>query len=262
MPVARSHAEVEIHYESHGHGPIPLVFLHGWGGSSRTWDAVFACLDLPRFRAIRLDLRGHGKSTQPAFGYTWEDFDRDVLAVLDQEHVGRFVPVGFSMGGKLACYLAAQHPDRVAAQILVAPSAPGLVPIERELGLQICREAKNEGKVRGVFGSWFGPGAPATLVDSCCATIAATPQFVLAGTAEMTLWTSIENVVGRVRSPSLLVIGKSDPVYGEAYQRAKMLPFLSKVQTVSLRSGHFVPLECPADLAELINQRVPHLWAG
>jgi pimeloyl-ACP methyl ester carboxylesterase len=70
----------------------------------------------------------------------------------------------------------------------------------------------------------------------------------------MTLWTSIEEVVGRVPSPTLLVLGNSDPVYGEPYQRRKMVPFLKNVQTSALSAGHFIPLECSADLARLITQ--------
>lgn len=260
MPFATSADGTGIHYDVQGTGPFPLIFLHGWGGNARTWDAVLSHLDPARFRAITLDIRGHGQSERPPTGFTWMNFDQDVFAVADQEQVTQFVSVGFSMGGKLACHLAARHPQRIPAQVLVAPVGPGLVPIEREAGLKICRAADDEQKNRDIFGAWFGPRATDAMIAACCATIASTPVFVLEATAEMTLWTSIEPIVDRTELPTLLVLGQSDPVYGQLYQRENMLPFLNNVQTVSLPSGHFIPLEAPARLAELTNECVPKLF--
>ena len=254
MPIAKSHDGVEIHYKTHGRGPFQLIFLHGWGGSGETWEKVFGNLDPEMFRAIRLDLRGHGLSAKPAFGYTWEQFDQDVLAVADQESLTRFVPVGFSLGGKLSAYLAALYPHRVLAQILVAPVGPGLVPIERSIGLQVCREANDKSKARAFFRNWFAPEATEGIVDGCCSAIAETPAHVLKATAEMILWTSIEPIVSRLQQPTLLVLGTSDPVYGETYQRERVVPFLANVHTTYISSGHFLPLERPADLARSLSE--------
>ncbi|HEV2391993.1 MAG TPA: alpha/beta hydrolase [Verrucomicrobiae bacterium] len=261
-PVTPDFDGVEIHYEPHGTGQVPLMFLHGWGGNCRTWDPILPKLDAAQFRSICVDLRGHGQSGQPAVGYTWTDFTQDVLAVADRERLSRFVPVGFSMGGKLACHLAALHPERIPAQVLVSSAGPGLVPIEREAGLQICRAANDRNKNKLFFGNWFGPRAAKAVVDAYCDTIAATPVDVLMATAEMTLWTSIERVVGNLPLPTLLVMGRSDPVYGEAYQRASVLPYLANAQTASVASGHFIPLECPAILAKLLNEHVPTMIPG
>lgn len=253
MPFFQSNDDVPIHGEARGSGSTNLLFLHGWGGDGTTWTDVTKRLNAGHYRTFSIDWRGHGKSGVPPSGYTCQQFGDDVLAVADGAGLKTFIPVGFSMGGKLACYLAAKYPERIPAQILVAPAPPGMVPIDRETGLQGCREANDKQKVKDFFGGWFGPGAAGEIVDACCGTIAKTPCFVLEATAEMTLWTSIEPEVGHLILPGLLIFGTNDPVYGEAFQRQKTLPFLTRAEPASVNSGHFIPLEAPADVAGLID---------
>jgi pimeloyl-ACP methyl ester carboxylesterase len=245
---------VQIHYQVTGSGPVTLLLLHGWGGSGATWNAVLPHLDGQRFRVLIPDLRGHGRSDCPADGYDWDTFAADVMAVAAQAGAARFVPVGFSFGGKLACYLAAKHPAAIPAQILVAPVAPAGVPFDRDAGLRICREAGDWRNNQRAFQPWFGPAAPDAIVRDCCQTMAGTPYNVLVATGEMSLWTSLESALGRLAQPTLLVTGLHDPIYHATYQAEKMLPFLDHAQTVTLDGGHFLPLECPDDLSARITQ--------
>jgi non-heme chloroperoxidase len=258
----KSQDGVEIHYSVHGTGPVTLIFFHGWGGDGRIWKEVVAKLDAARYRLICPDLRGHGLSGCPADGYTWENFDRDILAIADHEQAHQFILAGFSVGGKLACYLAAKHPDRVLAQILIAPVGAGIVPtITREAGLFVCREAGDKLQNKTFFRSWFGQSATDQVVDACCATIAQTPRFVLEATAEMALWTSLESIIGRLDLPTLVVTGQSDPIYHAGFQQEQTLPFLSHAKTVTLDSGHFIPVERPAELAVQISEFIPESTA-
>lgn len=233
-----------------------LIFLHGWGGDGSTWNDVIAHLDVARYRSVSLDLRGHGKSQVPADGYCIQDFSDDVLAVADHIRADTFVPVGFSMGGKLGCYVAGTHPDCVSGLVLVAPAGPGIVPIDRESALQACREANDWRKNEVIFKDWFSPGASGQLVKEYSRTIARTPLQVLEATAEVFLWTSLADDVGKLKQKALLVIGGQDPVYGMAYQEKEMVPFLERVTAATLDCGHFVPLECPAELAKKISENL------
>ncbi|HTV40303.1 MAG TPA: alpha/beta hydrolase [Candidatus Sulfotelmatobacter sp.] len=255
MPLIQSRDGVSIHCELHGNGPLNLIFLHGWGGDSATWSGVIDHLDKERCRAISIDLRGHGKSGVPDTAYSIRDFSEDVLAVADHFGAKTFVSVGFSSGGKLACYLAAKYPDRVAGLVLVAPAGPGLAPIDREYGLQACREAGDWRKNELIFRNWFAPPPNDEMVKSYCQAIARTPLRVLVATAELFLWTSLASDIGKLKQPALLAIGAQDPVYGMAYQEKEMLPFLDSAMTATatMRSGHFIPLERPAELAHRID---------
>jgi pimeloyl-ACP methyl ester carboxylesterase len=251
---AKTRSGVEIYYETHGSGPVTLLLLHGWGGTGATWNAVLPHLDGKRFRVLIPDLRGHGRSDHPADGYDWDTFAADVLAVADEAGAARFVPVGFSFGGKLACCLAAKHPDRIPAQILVAPVAPAGVAFDRDAGLLICRQAGDWRNNQRVFRPWFGPAAPDEIVKDYCQFIAETPHDVLVATGEMSVWTSLESTIGLLELPTLLVTGRHDPIYHTAYQTEKMLPFLGAAQAVTLEGGHFLPLECPEELSACIAQ--------
>jgi 3-oxoadipate enol-lactonase len=261
MPFAQTSDHVRLHYEVRGHGPLNLIFLHGNGGpAGKLWDKVIAHLDETLFRNIVLDYRGFGKSDYAKSGYNWENFGRDVLTAADEVGAERFVPVGFSFGGKLACFMAAKYSYRVPAQALVAPVGPGTASLSRELGLQICREARDWKKVRPFFRNlWFGPSANEELVEACCKAVAEIPQAVLEASLEMALWTSLVPEIGKLDLPSLLVTGNEDPAYGLPYQMEQMFPFLNRRQTVTVNSGHFIPLEQPVQLARLLSTFVSEI---
>jgi len=254
MPEIKTNTGVDLHYRASGSGPVTLVCLHGWGGSSDSWAGLVPHLDGTRYRILCPDLRGHGQSGCPPAGYAWESFAGDVLAMADHEQAAHFIPIGFSMGGKLAGYLAATQARRISAQILVAPVGPGTVPIPRELGLQVCLLAGNVRHSKPFFRSWFAADTAESVVDNGCATMAGTPRRVLEATAEMTLWTSLADVMGTLAQPTLLVTGDRDPVYHLDYQTSATLPFLQEVRMARLAAGHFIPLEKPAELAALISR--------
>lgn len=167
MPFSYSSDGTPIHCEIHGTGPVNLIFLHGWGGSHETWDGMVEHLNGEHFRSFFLDLRGHGKSGVPPSGYTFKQLSNDVLSVADSQGTKTFVVVGFSMGGKLACHLAAKHSDRVSALVLIAPIGPGNSPIDRESGLQACRQAGDWQQNETVFKNWFAPSTNGEIVKNC-----------------------------------------------------------------------------------------------
>ena len=125
MPTAPVNG-VRLHYEERGQG-APLVFVHGGMGSLEDWKhqaARFA----PTHRVVRLDLRGHGRSTpfgspeNPWARLEVETFSDDVLAFLD--HVapgdGGVHLVGASMGSLVAQRVATEAPHRVLSLTSVA----------------------------------------------------------------------------------------------------------------------------------------------
>jgi non-heme chloroperoxidase len=253
MPRIRADDGADIHYSVHGDGPAVMVFLHGWGGNVQMWSAVVSHLDASQCRCLCIDLRGHGKSAGAQGGFSWPTFAEDVLAVADHERAQTFTPVGFSMGGKLSCFLAAKHAERIPAQILVAPVAPGTVSIDREVGLRICRESTNWIRAKEFFLNWFGPSTDQEIVNAGCEAIAETSTPVLEATVEMIAWTSFAEEIGKLDLPTLLVIGENDPVYGMGYQQKEMVPFLGQSQLEIISCGHFIPLESPVRLAKLIS---------
>lgn len=106
-------------YGDAGDGP-PLVFVHGWGLSARSYASAFPLIAATGARVIAPALPGFGKS-QPLDGeYTFEKLANWLDDLL--EHVGIEEPaafVGHSFGGAVATAAAWYHPHRVRALVLV-----------------------------------------------------------------------------------------------------------------------------------------------
>jgi pimeloyl-ACP methyl ester carboxylesterase/predicted glycosyltransferase len=116
---------VKIYYEIYGDGPETMVFLPPWViVHSRVYKAQLPYFS-ERFRCITFDGRGNGKSDRPAdvAAYSLDHQIADALAVMDVAAAGKAILVGLSLGGMLACVLAAYHPERVAAAILAGTAA-------------------------------------------------------------------------------------------------------------------------------------------
>jgi pimeloyl-ACP methyl ester carboxylesterase len=106
-----------------GHGP-PLLFIHGIGDSSDTWQPLLG--DLARdYTVIAPDLLGHGRSAKPRADYSvaaYANAMRDLLAVLG---VDRATVVGHSLGGGVAMQFAYQYPERCERLVLVSTGGIG-----------------------------------------------------------------------------------------------------------------------------------------
>src|SRR4030095_6264994 len=93
-------------------GAPVVLFAHSLGASLSTWDAQAAALSA-RFRVVRCDLRGHGRSPVPDGPYEIADLGGDLVALLDRLGVARAHVCGLSLGAMAAMWLAAHHPQRV-----------------------------------------------------------------------------------------------------------------------------------------------------
>ncbi|PLS86480.1 MAG: 2-succinyl-6-hydroxy-2,4-cyclohexadiene-1-carboxylate synthase [Actinobacteria bacterium] len=135
---------MKLNYVSYGKPRSPVVlFLHGFMGSSDDWQGVTASIEDRAF-ALTVDLPGHGASLGlPPEAYTIEGAARAVIGVLDDVGAERATIVGYSMGGRLALYLALRYPKRCAGLFLESAS-PGLRS-EEERSL---RRAADEEKAR------------------------------------------------------------------------------------------------------------------
>ncbi len=101
-----------------------ILCLHGRWGRAETWDAFIRHYG-DRYRIIAPDQRGHGLSSRPASKYTAEEMAEDMIGLLDSLQIESAIVVGHSMGGRIAGFLAAQHPKRVKAVAILDKSARG-----------------------------------------------------------------------------------------------------------------------------------------
>lgn len=116
--------EVPLYYDDSGQGH-PVLLIHGHSVDARLWDPQVSALTAARFRVIRYDLRGHGRSDKPQRGYTLAHHLADLRALIGHLGVGPLHLVGLSLGGGIALAYALDHPERVSALALLAPALPG-----------------------------------------------------------------------------------------------------------------------------------------
>jgi pimeloyl-ACP methyl ester carboxylesterase len=102
----------------------PVLYVHGHLASSASWEDVLLAASAGH-PAIAVDVPGFGASDRPwPYDYSVSGEARSLLAFLDARGIERVILVGNSLGGAAALLVAANHPERVAALVLVAPATP------------------------------------------------------------------------------------------------------------------------------------------
>jgi non-heme chloroperoxidase len=118
---------IELHYEDIGAGK-PIVLVHGWPLSGRSWENQVSALVGAGFRVIAYDRRGFGASSQPWNGYDYDTFAADLDALLRHKDLRDATLVGFSMGGgEVARYIGRYGTERIARAVFVSAVTPFLL---------------------------------------------------------------------------------------------------------------------------------------
>ena len=260
-----------LKYEVSGDLLSPAVlFLHGFMGSSTDWREIMAVIGDQTFR-IAVDLPGHGASLGlPPDTYTIEGATRAVIRTLDDLEVVRPLVAGYSMGGRLALYLALRYTERCAGLFLESAS-PGLKWPSERAARRAADESKAERLESGDFetflGDWYGQPLFAPLArdeDLLYRTIEARRRNdpgELArslrgmGTgSQPSMWEELEHLC----VPTLAVAGGLDEKYARISSRmASINPRLKSA--VVPGAGHTVHAETPAAYTSLLRRFVDGL---
>jgi pimeloyl-ACP methyl ester carboxylesterase len=240
-----------------GSGPT-LVFLHYWGGSARTWDAVVD--RLPGRDVLTLDFRGWSRSRSLPGPFSLGQLASDTLDVIADAGLSDFVLVGHSMGGKVSQLIAATRPVGLRALVLVAPGpakpAEAVTPEYRD-GLSHAYDSDGSTSTARDHILSATPLSDAVkaqvLEDSRASAPDAGTEWPLRGIAE-----DITAEARKIAVPVLVLAGEHDVVEPGDVLRTNLLPYLSDATLEVVRgTGHLMPLEVPNALAERIARLVP-----
>lgn len=130
MPKLRVTPDCELYYTVDDYTdpwrePETLLMLHGNAESGRAWYAWVPQL-ARHYRVVRPDMRGFGDSTPMPRDFPWT-LDRiceDTIALMDALGAARFHLVAAKIGGTIARYFAARHPERVLTLTVAGTPAP------------------------------------------------------------------------------------------------------------------------------------------
>lgn len=121
---------IELYYEDLGSG-TPVVLVHGWPLSGRSWENQVPALIEAGHRVITYDRRGFGGSSQPWNGYDYDTFAADLDVLLTHLDLHEVTLVGFSMGGgEVVRYIGTYGTSRVSKAVLAAAVPPFLYKTE------------------------------------------------------------------------------------------------------------------------------------
>ncbi len=198
---------------------VPVLFIHGFASNLATNWAATGWLDAAvkaGHRAIAFDNRGHGRSAKL---YVLTDYGAPLMAedarrLLDHLAIARTHVVGYSMGARIAAFLALAHPSRVESLVFgglglnMVRGMAGTGPIAHAL------EATSIDEVTNATARTFRAFAEQTKSDmkalAACIRSARAPL-----TAEM---------VGRIACPALVAVGEDDVIAGSADGLAELIP--------------------------------------
>jgi 2-succinyl-6-hydroxy-2,4-cyclohexadiene-1-carboxylate synthase len=243
----------------------PLVLLHGFTGRGDNWQAVAAQL-AESCPVITVDLLGHGGTDAPADPqrYGMAESAQDLVDLLAQVTPGPFNLLGYSMGGRLALYLAVTYPQLVNKLILESAS-PGLAGAAERAARVRSDEALADRIEREGIAAFVNYWEKIPLFASQQRLPAATRQRLhdqrlqnrptgLANSlrgmgtgVQPALWDQLPELT----MPVLLLTGEFDQKFCEiATQMAALLPN-ARHQTIA-EAGHTIHLERPAAYAAAV----------
>jgi pimeloyl-ACP methyl ester carboxylesterase len=251
-----THNGTKLAYEERGAGTPVFLFVHGWT-CNRSFFAPQAEYFARRHRVVSVDLRGHGESDQPQGLYPISAYADDLAHVIGQLGLGKVIAVGHSMGGIAVLQLAAAHPDRVAAIVMVDP-APFVRPPELQAGIEAlvaAIEAGNQEPRREFIANrLFLPTSDRKLVADVLAVMLAAPSHVAAGAMRGILAFDGPALAAQCKVPVLHLA--ATPPLNPPHLMSQWLPHAVNGWTVG--AGHFNQLEAPEQVNAMIEGFLRH----
>ncbi|MFJ9542183.1 alpha/beta fold hydrolase [Streptomyces sp. NPDC101225] len=257
VPVAGGVLDVRVGGSA---GPA-LVFVHYWGGSADTWNAVIDHLP-PEQATIRFDQRGWGGARSLPGPYHLDRLADDLERVADACAPGPYVLVGHSMGGKASQLVAARRPSGLAGLVLVAPAPPRPPATITEEYRRHLSHAYDSPETVGHALDHVLTAAPLpaavrarTVRDSLGSGAAARREWPLRGIAQ-----DITGAVAAVEVPVTVLAAENDAVEPPHVLREHLLPHLPHATLgVVPAAGHLLPLEAPGAVATAIGDFIAAL---
>ena len=240
---------------------LPLILVNANWSTAGIWSPLLGLL-ADRYRLIRYDDRGFGRSPAPAASFTRLG---DLRGVMDRITTGPVVIVGHSGGGGTALGLALSDPERVAALVLIAPGVSGY-PWPHDDSyfgefVKLFAAGDREGLVRLGLATWAPAGDDAVVTTEISAAVTA---FLTVGELEQPGPPAYDRL-GEVRAPAVMVRGDREyPMVADCADAiASRIPGCRRI--VISGADHMLPFRAPGQLADIIAGLLPageHLERG
>lgn len=246
-----------LYHEIAGDG-FPLVLIHAGISDHRMWDdqiAVFA----KRYKVVRYDVRGFGRSAMPE----GEPFSviEDQRLLLDALGIERACAMGVSMGGGIALNFAIAHPEMVAALVLVASGLPGApaseTVLQRRALINTAVEAGDRLKLLDLMVDLWADGvehrAPPSVRERVREMFRDNMSLLFLKNVPQqdSPWKAIDRLA-EIRAPTLIIVGDRDQP--DLLENAELLAsgIAGARKVVIPGAAHMVNMERPQEFNRIV----------
>ena len=231
---------------------LPILLLHGYTDSRRSYDPVLA--QLPDFvNAIAVSQRGHGDSERPENGYLPADLSADIVHLMNSLSIQKAVIVGHSLGAIVAQRFAIDYPDRTLGLVLVG----SFYTMYDHLAVQQLWKsmvAQLTDPIDPVIVRTFQEGTvahplPQAFLDLVVQESLKVPARIWKQTLRSALDTDFSNELPKIKAPTQLIWGNLDTLASRLEQTALLTAIHGSKLNVYGGAGHAPHWEEPARFA-------------
>jgi 3-oxoadipate enol-lactonase len=249
--------DTQIHYEEKGAG-YPVILLHGLTFDRRMWEHQVEGL-ARSYRAITVDLRGHGLSASPDMEYDLDMMTEDVYQAMRELGIAQAHVVGLSMGGMIGMRLALDQPEAVRSLVLLDTSAEA-EPADRASAYEAMASVLREqgpgivadGVMAVLFSSGFLLGQPDKAKRERERLLEVNRVGVSNATCAVTRRKDISDRIHKIKVPTLVIVGDVDAATPlESSQAIRAAISASRLEIIH-SAGHMTAIEKPEEVSQLI----------
>jgi len=231
----------------------PLMLSNSLGVTLEMWQEQIAPLS-ERFRVIRYDPRGHGRSSVPPAPYGVEAMAHDALAVLDALQIDQAHFCGLSLGGMVGQWLGAHAPHRLNRLVLANTACHYPDPGGFLTRIQAVQQGGMAAIADSVIASWL----TADFRERQSATTAWVREMLLASPVDgyvacCNMLTRLDQreMVKQIRKPTLVILGRHDGAFGAGEFLVETIPGATGIV---LEAAHLSNVERPDAFTQAVTE--------
>ena len=243
-----------LNFIDEGIGDITLVFLHYFGGSSRTWLPVINKLK-NNYRCIAIDLPGFGDSQDESKTFSVNHNAERVASLIEKLKLKDFILIAHSMGGKIALAITSFEKILINKIILIAPSPPTPEPMSEQDRSKLLSAYTNitaiKETIKNITHTCLSEDISNNLVaDYFRIEEAAWKYWIEKG--------SRENIISSIKPmavPILIISGEYDKNLSTDFLHTKFIKYLPAAHFKEIKDvGHLIPVEASNELVKIIEE--------
>lgn len=249
-----------IAYRFDGPQDAPLLVLsNSLGTDMGMWEPQLAAFSA-RFRVLRYDQRGHGRSDAPLGAYSMDRLGRDVIELLDTLAIETVDYCGLSLGGMVGQWLGIRAPGRLRRLIIANTSSFMGPPSAWDARIALVREQGMASLAQASIERWFTQSFAAHALDAIApitTVLQATDPDGYAGCCAAIRDMDMRRAVTLIKTPTLVIGGTQDPATPPPHSET-LASAIPDAKLAMLDAAHLSNIECAEIFGRIVSDFLDH----